>query len=314
MLTLETLNENPTTAALTDEQKAAVAQMSQNDENAVIGQRIGEIYRDLDSDIQEASGMEKDGAEKTYNYAKRVIGALKESADANSANAAKVASLEKEKARLEGVIANGGGDEETKKALKKAQADLTNVTKEYTELKAKYDQAETEHAKALMDVRMEGEFAKAGAGVKFKADLPEAVKGVLLNQAIATVKGMNPEYIDDGKGGKVLAFMKDNAVLRNPETNLAPYTAAELVARELKTMGVLEDGRKQTGTGSKAPVTGDPGSPVDISGAKTQVEADELIGRALIAKGLAKGTLAYQREFDSVRLANYDAIKALPLK
>lgn len=314
MLTTELLNENTTTAALSDEQKAAIVEMSKNDENTVIGKRIGEIYRDLDADILEASGVAKEGAEKTYDYAKRVIGGMKETADASAANAAKVASLEKEKTRLEGIIASGNGDEETKKALKKAQADLTNVTKEYTELKTKFDEAETAHAKALLDVRMEGEFAKAGAGLKFKADLPEAVKGVLLNQAIATVKGMNPEYIDDGKGGKVLAFMKDSAVLRNPETNLAPYTASELVSKELKAMGVLEEGRKQTGTGSTPTATADPNAAVDVSGARTQVEADDIIGKALLAKGLARGTMAYQKEFDAVRLANYDAIKALPLK
>lgn len=315
MLTNELLSQNSALGTLTDEQKAAIVEMSQNDENAVIGSRIGEIYRALDADILSASGVEKNGAEKTYDYLKRAVGVLKESADASAANAAKVASLEKEKTRLEGVIASGGSDTETKKELGKAKADLANVTKEFAELKTKYDAAAAEHEKALLGVRMDVEFAKAGDGLKFKGDLPESARKVLLAQAIATVKGMNPEYMDDGKGGKMLGFTKDGTLLRNPETNLAPYTAAELVAKELKGMGVIDTGVQQPGTGIKpTPTATGAGGAVDISGATSQVEADKLIRAALLSQGLAVGTMAYQRAFDKVRMENYDAIKALPIQ
>lgn len=312
MLTTELLNGNTTLAGLTDEQKAAIVEMSQNDENTVIGRRIGEIYRDLDADILAASGVEKNGAEKTYDYAKRVIGGMKESADASRSNAAKVASLEAEKARLEKTIQEGGLDAEAKKELTKAKADLANVTKEYTTLKERFDKAETEHAAAILSVRMDGEFASVRPA--FKKDLPKAVTDVLFGNAVTKVKGMNPEYIDDGKGGKVLAFMQaDGTVMRNPEKNLAPFTAEELVIKELKGMGVLDEGRKQTGTGSQEHRDTSTGA-VDVAGAKTQVEADEIIKAGLLARGLAVGTMAYQREFDKIRVENYDTIKALPLK
>lgn len=312
-LTTELLNANSATATLTDEQKNAIVEMSNNDENSVIGAKVGEIYRNLDADVLATSGIAKDGAEKTYDYAKRVIGGLKEKADAADGNAAKIATLEKEKARLEKTIQEGGQDAEVKKELTKAKADLSNVQREYAELKTKFDKAESDHAAALLEVRIAGEFA--GITPNFKKDLPEGVKSVLLNQAIATVKGMSPEYIDNGAGGKVLAFMKDGVVLRNAEKNLAPFTAADLVLKELKGMGVLEEGRKQTGTGSQSTLPGvsSDGS-VDISGAKTQVEADDLIKASLLARGLAVGTVSYQKEFDKIRVEKYDAIKTLPLK
>ena len=312
MLTNELLNAKSQTEGLTDEQKSAIVEMSRNDENDVIGKRIGEIYRDLDADVLAASGVAKEGAEKTYDYTKRVIGGLKERADAAGANAAKVASLEKENARLQKTIEEGGTDAEVKKELARTKADLSNITKEFTDLKAKYDKSEADHAAALTAVKIEGAFA--GITPAFKKDLPEGVKGVLLNQAIATVKAMNPEFVDDGKGGKVLAFMKDGAVLRNPENGLNPYTATDLVMKELKGMGVLEEGRKQTGAGSKEEPAGSGNGAVDISGAKSQVEADEIITKALLARGLVRNSGAYMKEFDAIRAEKYDIIKALPLK
>lgn len=313
MLTTELLNANSATSALSDEQKTAIVEMSRNDENEVIGKRIGEIYRDLDADVLEASGVAKDGAEKTYDYAKRVIGGLKEKADAADGNAAKVAALEKENTRLHKSIEEGGTDAEVKKELGKTKADLASVTKQYADLKEKFDKSESDHAAAILAIKIDGEFA--GIAPAFKKDLPEGVKGVLLTQAINTVKAMSPEFIDDGKGGKVLAFMKDGLPLRNPENNLNPYTAKDLVMKELKGMGVLEEGRKQAGAGSREEPTGSAaGGTIDISGARSQVEADDIIRKGLLARGMTAHSVAFQQEFDKIRMEKYDTIKALPLQ
>ena len=65
-LTTEILRGNAATANLSDEQINAVVEMSKNDESAVIGQKVGEIYGGLDADILSASGIAKNGSEKTY--------------------------------------------------------------------------------------------------------------------------------------------------------------------------------------------------------------------------------------------------------
>lgn len=317
-LTLELLRANALLAGMTEDQFNAVVEMSRNDEASVIGQKTGEIYGGLDADILAASGIPKNGTEKTYDYAKRVIGAIKADGEAAAGLRQQVDSLTAEKARLEKVIANGGADAETKKALEQARADLANVTREYTELKTKFDDGEAAHARELMDVRMDGDFARAAAGVKFKADLPKSVTDVLLSQAITRVKGMSPEYIDDGTGtgSKVLAF-KDStgAVMRNPATNLKPYTAEDLVIRELTTMGVLETGRKQTGTGMKeTPQGGNPGGMVDLSGARSQSEASDIIAKALLAQGLTIGSEEYQTKMSEIWKDNIAVIKGLPVQ
>lgn len=313
-LTTELLNANAALSGLTDEQKTAIVEMSKNDESAVIGQKVGEIYGGLDADILAASGIAKNGAEKTYDYAKRVIGEIKSQTGDVDALKAQITTLTTEKTRLEGIIAKGGGDAETKRALEQARADLENVRTEYATLKTQFDTQKSDHEKALFDLKINGEFANATAGLKFKANIPESAVRVLTDQAITKVKAMNPEYVDDGNGGKVLAFMENGTPRRNPEKNLRPYTAAELVEKELSAMGVLETGRKQTGAGSEEIQPGKVTGNVDLSGARTQDEAHEIIARQLMAQGLINGSREFSEAMAKAWKDNRDAIKALPIQ
>lgn len=313
-LNAELLKGNAATAELSEQQITAIVELSKNDEAAVIGQKTGEIYGGLDADILAASGIAKNGAEKTYDYAKRVIGEIKGQAGNAAELQNQISTLTREKSRLEKVIADGGIDTEAKKELAKAKADLANVSKEYADLKTKFDSAEEEHAKALFGMKIDGEMAKAVAGLKFKADLPASVQSVLLEQAVAKVKGMNPEYIDDGNGGKVLAFMENGTPMRNRENNLRPFTASELVARELQTMGVLETGRKQTGAGTSGEIHKGGGLAADVSGARSQVEAREIIAKQLMQQGKVNGSKEFDDAMAEAWKENRDIIKALPLQ
>ena len=312
-LTTELLKANATLAGLSEEQINAVVEMSRNDETAVIGQKTGEIYGGLDADILAASGIAKNGTEKTYDYAKRVIGEIKGQAGNSQSQ---IAELTREKARLEKALSEGA-DAETRKALNKANADLANVTKEYTELKSKYDNSEAEHQKAIFGLKLDGEFAKATAGLKFKADLPASVTSVILAQAVEKVKSLSPEYIDDGNGGKVLAFNQNGTTMRNPENNLRPYTATELVAKELKAMGVLDEGRKQAGAGTDPNAGsqgGNGGMIADLSGARTREEAHEILAKQLMSQGMLNGSKEFEDAMSKAWLENWETLKALPIR
>lgn len=312
-LTTELINGNAILNALTDEQKAIIIEMSRNDEASVIGQKTGEIYGGLDADILAASGIAKNGTEKTYDYAKRVIGEIKEKAGKLDESLKQIDALSAEKARLEKVIADGGADAETKRQLTQAQTDLASVTKSFTELKAQYDEQKEQHVKELFGIKLDSEFSRATSGLKFRADIPQNVTDVIVSQAIAKVKGMYPEYIDDGKGGKILAFKdaENGAIMRNPEKNLNPYTASELVEKELKTMGVLESGRKQGGAGTK-PQGGNGSGSIDIAGARTQDEAYEAIASSLMAQGMTIGSNEFETAMSKAWAANN--VKSLPLR
>lgn len=297
-LTRELLTANAELSGLTDAQINAITTLSQNDENSVIGSRIGEIYRNMDATIATATGIQRNGDEKTYDYLARATKDIAEKAKGVDALNTQIANLTKEKARLEKVIADGTGDAETKKALAQAQKDLAAVTKQFTDLKAEFDTAKDNHAKELFGVKIDNELSIATANVKFKPELPQSVTGVILNQAIEKVKGMHPEYIDDGKGGKTLAFKDDNgAIMRNPDNMLNPYTANDLITKELQTMGVLADGTPKPGGGTKPNVGGGGGNTtIDVSGCKTRVEAYDVITNSLMAKGLTVGSAEFENE------------------
>ena len=251
-LTIDVLKANAALAGLTDEQLTAITTLSVNDENSVIAKKTGEIYGGLDADILAVSGIAKNGAEKTFDYAKRVLTEFKTKVEGANGLQSQIDSLTKEKARLEKTIADGATDAETAKALKQAKADLQSVTTQYNDLKTKYDQAEQTHTNEVFGIRVETALQTATAGLKFKAGLPESATKVLLDQAIAKIKGMNPEFIDDGKGGKMLAFKDENgAIMRNPNNQLNPYTPGDLLTRELETMGILDKGRQAGGGGTE---------------------------------------------------------------
>jgi hypothetical protein len=313
MLTQEIIKQQSALASLTDEQVNAIVTLSQNDESAVIGQRIGELYRQLDATIARETGIERNGDEKTYLYLERAAKALAERAKDADGLTKQVETLTKEKSKLEKAIAEGTGGEEAKKALAQAQKDLAAVTKQFTELKADYDNVKAQHEKELFGIKVENEINAATAGLKFKSDFPASVTSVILSQAIQKVKGMNPEFIDDGKGGKTLAFKDETgAVKRNPENQLNPYTAGELLTKELKEMGVLDEGRKVTGTGTKPPTGAMGSTSVDVSGARTRSEANEIITQQLMQQGLVNGSEAFQAALNQAWKDNN--IAALPMQ
>ena len=297
-LTREKIVANTALATLTPEQITALESLSKNDEDTVIGARIGEVYREMDTKIKTITGIDRDGAEKTYNYLERAATGLKTQA-AEAANFKKQAEdLNKEKVRLERVIADGATDAESKKQLEQAKKDLNSITNQYNTLKTDFDKSKEEHGKQLFEVQVANDLTFATTGIKFKQDLPPAVTGVILDQVLSKVKGQTPEYIDNGKGGKMLVFKDETgAVMRNPENQLHPFRASELVQKELKTMGVLDEGRQQQGGGTdpnKGGNGGGGGSTLDLSGAKTRVEANKIITSTLMQQGLTQGT----KEFD----------------
>lgn len=314
MITQEMLAQQEVLNGLTDEQREAILTLSKNDEEAVIGSRFREVYNKLDETIARETGIARNGDEKTYVYLERAAKAVKAQADKVDGLQTKVNELTNERNRLQKAIDEGTVDEQTKKQLAQAQKDLAAITEQFNTLKADKDKMEQTHAKEIMDVRIENELAQASAGIKFKAELPQQAVDTLLQQTIQRVKGMTPDYIDDGKGGKRLVF-KDaqGAIMRNPEKQLEPYTAGELLQRELKAMGILDEGRKAAGGGTEPPAGGGGGGAVvDVSAARTQTEAQEIIAQALMKQGMTNGSKEFQEAMTKAWRDNN--IARLPIK
>ena len=114
MITIEMLAADAALAGLTDEQKNAIALMSKNDEEVVIGNRFREVYNRLDDTIAKETGIARNGDEKTYNYLERAAKTLAAKANSVEGLNTKIADLTKERDNLKKQVAEGG-DEATRK-------------------------------------------------------------------------------------------------------------------------------------------------------------------------------------------------------
>lgn len=315
MITQEMIQQQEALAGLTDAQREAIITLSKNDEEAVIGARFREVYNRLDETIARETGIARDGDEKTYNYLERAARQLAGKANSVEGLNTKIHDLTAERDRLKKAIEENTGDEKLKKDLAQAIKDLDSVKTQYNTLKADYDKQKNDHATELENFRIDNEIASVKGGIKFKADLPETATNVLMEQAISKVKGFKHEFIDDGNGGKRLVFKDANdAIMRNADKQLEPFTIGDLLTKELKTMGVLDEGRQQQGGGTHAPKvthTQD-GIVIDLSGARTQVEAQEMIAQTLMKQGLINGSSEFQEA--STKAWKENNCQALPFQ
>lgn len=304
MITQEMLQADAALQGLSEEQVNAIVTMSKNDEDVVIGNRFREVYTRLDETIAKTTGVQRNGDEKTYNYLERAAGILAEKANSVDGLNSKISDLTKEKERLTKALAEGG-DDTIKKQLAQANKDIEAMRSQYDTLKADYDKQKEAHTAELFGIKIDNVLAAAQAGLQFKKEFPQQAIDTLLANAIAKVKGMSPEFISDGNNGERLVFRdKDGKTLQNAENHLEPYTAAELLAKELNDMGILDTGRKQQGGGTNPNEQQGGGVVANVSMARTQSEADEIIHKQLSAQGLLRGSKAYQEAYNQAWVDN----------
>ena len=309
MITADILKANEHLAKLTDEQISSIVTLSTNDVNAEIGKKIGELYRQLDTTIDTSTGIARNGDEKTYNYLERAIKELKGGMPNADEMKGKIKTLTEEKTRLEALISEGSKDTETAKLLNQAKAELNSTKDLYIGLQTKFDEQAKTHKTELFGLRVENELTNALNGLKFKAEIPANVTKTFVNAAISKVKGLNPDYIDDVNGGKRLVFRDSNGVAISNPTNLAPYTAAELLGNELKDIIAIKGAK---GTGTQVDGGGSNNDTVTIGNARTQQEAMTIISKSLCAQGLTAGSKEYQTKLDAAWAEN--KVKSLPVK
>lgn len=301
MITREILVANSALAGLTEDQINAIITINNNDVAGEIGKKTSEIYQKFDQLTKDATGVDRlMGAtpEKTYDYLPRAIQEMKKNLGDNDALKTQIQNLTAEKTRLEGELAKGAGAE-VQRQLDQTKAELANTKAQYNTLQSQMTEKEKAHQAEIFGIRVDNDLNVASKGMQFKSEIPASVQTILLQNAYTKIKGMNPDYIDDGNGGKRLVFRgQDGAVLNNPENQLNPYTAGELLARELK--DVLAAKREVTGGGTK-PLGGGPGAgdpAVDVSGAKSQTEAQEILTKQFLAQGMTIGSDQFQEAMD----------------
>lgn len=310
MLTIEMLRQNGTLAGLTDAQFSAIAEMSRNDEATVIGNRIGTLHGQYDTDILGITGIPKNQGEKSYDYAKRVLNEYKSQITSTATIQAQLKNAQTEVEKLKNKLAEGSGDETLKQQLKDAKAQVTQLQKQLTDKETEYNTSKAKMEADMRGIHVDYAFNSATAGLKFKGGITPAVQGILLNAAKAEVlaKG-TPDFV----GGKLVFRGQDGNILNNPSNNLNPYTVSELLM-QTSLKDVLDEGKQQPGGGTKPIIN--PDKPitvgVDLSGVKNQVEADKAIESYLLAQGLTRDDSAFAEQLLSIRTDNN--VAELPIR
>lgn len=290
MLTADIIKKN--IENISDEDVAKIVELSKNDEDATIGSKFGEVYRNLDSIIEKSTGVKRDGDEKTYFYLER---AAKEISTKSNAKDAEIKRLLEENKRL-----TEKGDDGLKEKLEQANKDLLAVQKEYSKLQKQNEEIERKHQADLFSMQVDNEVKNAFNNVSFKKNISDSIRNLVKNQISEKIKSMQSSFIDDGNGGKIIAY-KDNegAIMRNPDKQLNPYSTFDLVEKELKSLGILAS-QEQVGTNTTIPRGETSVVRIDVNNAKTQNEAYEAAAAMLMQKGIANGTEQFETEMAKI--------------
>lgn len=296
-LNKETIVANEALANLSEEQIEAVVTLAQNSEDELFRTKMGEHYRRLDESIEEHSGVARVGDEKTYDYLPRAIDAMK----GNYEN-----TIKDLKGEIDTLKKSETADAALQARFDAQTKELNAAKKEYNSLREEFDRAKADHEKALNGVRIDNEITRAMDGIEFRAGLNAELLATAKERAIASVRGKNPTF-EEKDGEQRLVFHEGEEPMLNRENQLKPFTAKELLIKELGKFDILNT-RPATGTGSSEPKP----HTTSTIGAATQAEAMDKIEKEVIGKGFAKGSADFQAEVNRLWVEN--KCSELPMK
>ncbi|MBQ5681174.1 MAG: hypothetical protein IIV20_06810 [Bacteroidaceae bacterium] len=121
---------------------------------------------------------------------------------------------------------------------------------------------------------------------------------------------MASKHVFDETAGVFIFQNEDGTPMKDKSLN--NLTVADMLRSQLETMGVLETGRVVPGAGGKENPPALTAN-VDLSTARTKVEADEIITKQLMAQGHAKSDADWYTVFGEARKANKAFLDTLPL-
>lgn len=315
MLTIEMLRQNTRLDGLTDEQLTAIHEMSKNDENTVIGARIGTLHGQYDSDIFGITGIAKNQGEKSYEYAKRVLNQYKSELASTATIQAQLTNAKTEVEALKAKLAEGSGDEALKQQLKDTRTQVKQLQSQLTAKEAELNNAKAEYEGKIKGVQVDNAFSAAIAGLKFKDGVTPSLQKIILDAAKAEVMSKGtPDFIEDTTGGKTLVF-RDTAgnIINNLANNLNPFTVTELLM-QTALKDVVETSVQQTGGGTVPPtlVPNNKTTLLDLTSAKNQVDADKAIESYLLAQGLTRDSSEFAAQ--SLQLRGDNKVAELPIR
>jgi hypothetical protein len=243
----------------------------------VAKEKYKSIYDGLDTDLNTASGLQKAGDEKTYAFAKRVVGHYKTAAEQA---ATQLTERQQTIADLQQKIANGSGDATLKARLEALEAKEQEYQTKLTAAETKLFQQGVEHG-----------LDRGLLGLKFDPTVKESVRKVLINNAKAQIVAMAKVQENADKSTQIV-YVKDGKTILGADGK-TPADAAYIVADMLK--DVLDAGHKGAGGGAdEKPPVDDKGNVKVPEQRPADVKTKDAVNTWLLGLGVKKGT----KEFD----------------
>jgi len=254
----------------------------ENHKNSIIEtelpKKVSEIHTHYDDDVFQILGKRKRGDQKTYDFVKEEMVALK-------ASATKAEKLEQEIVELR--KGNPGSE--------KNKAEIKELEDKIAALNSTHEQELNNLRTKMQGVSVSAEVTAALGGLKIKSTIPKSAIDVYVN-SITNELTKNAE-IRDGK--MVFLDPTTKTPLRNP-TTLIPFSTADLVAEKMKEF--VDTGIQQKGPGidpTKPPVTKDKdGKPILNFTRPAEVTSKEKLGDWLVKEqGLKRTSPEYRTAY-----------------
>lgn len=310
MLTVDLLKKQPHLTGLTDEQLSAIQELSTNDEEMTMKERIGEWAGRIESDFLQASGIDKKPGEKYFDYIKRGTAKLK---DNLSDYQAKVNTLTK-KIEEGGKGSSDEGNEKLQELQNKLNDEIQRSKKLEADLFAKSDEFSNKLSEERQTrLRLESDtLMKDGLrNVKPKAGLDDDTFNELLTVRLNKFyDAYTPEKVKATDGSEYIQYRdKDGNVYTNSNNLQKPFSPVEIAGSLIS--GLAEEKRVVTGSGTKPTTVAATGSGMVTGSFKSKVEAMESFRDFASTNGWAYGSSEYNDKYKEFRDIN--GIDKLPI-
>lgn len=253
-----------------DEHTTYLENFKKQEVDPLVSKSVSEIHKRYDDDMFELFGERKENDEKTYNFLKRKVTELK----TQTGESEKLQNKIKE---LEETIKNGNGDELLKKQLEE-------VREKYKEEQEGWKEKEKEFLTTIETNKLDMELDKAMIGLKFKDDISQDIKDVFIGKVKADLI-KNARFVDN-----TLVFVgEDGQTLVNKENALNPYTAKEMMEKNLE--GILTKVEKQNGPPKPKTKIVDGNEVIDLP--DPQAKTREEVTQYLIDNGVPRNSKRY---------------------
>lgn len=286
---------------LTEAQIATIITLSTNDEATILASKQKEFKDGQTKVFAEAVGLALKDSESFEAYSARIKDGLKgDSTETKS----QLDAANKKVTELEKALKEGSQDKSILQKLADAENRVTELTAAYDESKQALANKEDEFKNKFLDLKVSTDIKRAISGLKFKDSFSKEVQETLIKSAESQILQENkPDY-----EGDTLVFRgEDGNILRNKDNSLHPFTATDLLKSKL--VGALSEGVQARGAGSS---NAGGNNPISLNGAKTQIEADEMIAKQLAENGIARGTQAWQEQ--SIEMRTAANVQDLPVR